>query len=151
MADHHHKQNAGHDGYEVTDAQPRPLVIFTIVMVIASIVTFLLMAIMFKMMDHYEVSQDKPSGFVRDSRWKAPTIELETNPSRLREQLNKEEQEQLTTYAWIDPTGGKVRIPLERALQITAAKGLPYRESLSADQEGSAALTESGGQKAVSY
>ena len=42
-------------------------------------------------------------------------------------ETRKRELEKLTTYGWVDKTGGVVRIPVERALELTAASGLPSR------------------------
>lgn len=150
MADHH-KHNHSHAGYEKTDAKPFPLILFTVGLTILSIICFLSMAIMFKIMENYENTTDVPSGYVRDARWTVPDIQLEVHPSRLIEELHRLEKEQLTTYAWIDSAAGKVRIPVDRAIQLMAAKGFPYRDDLDALQEGSAALTESGGKKSFTY
>lgn len=150
MADHSHTPN-GRDGFEATDAKPMPLIIFTVGLTVLCVISFLLMALMFKLMANHEQAADKPSGYVRDSRWQAPSIQLEVHPSRLREELQKLEHEQLTTYAWIDEAAGKARIPVERAIQILARKGLPHRTDLNPVQEGSPALTESGGQQEFKY
>ncbi len=150
MADHH-KHNSSHEGYEKTDAKPVPLILFTVGLAILCIISFLSMAIMFKVMENYENAKDVPSGYVRDSRWTAPGVQLEVHPSRLIEELHRLEKEQLTTYAWIDPVAGKVRIPVERAIQLMAGKGFPHREGLDAAVEGSASLTESGGKKSFAY
>lgn len=36
---------------------------------------------------------------------------------------------QLTNYGWIDPSNGVVRIPIDRAMEILAQRGLPVRSS----------------------
>jgi hypothetical protein len=37
------------------------------------------------------------------------------------------EDEQLHGYAWVDKGSGAVRIPIERAIEIVAERGLPAR------------------------
>jgi hypothetical protein len=37
------------------------------------------------------------------------------------------EQEQLSTYGWVDKNNGLVRIPVDRAMDIVLQKGLPAR------------------------
>lgn len=150
MAEPHAKHGAS-EGFEQTDAKPKPLLIFTAVLTVICLVSFLLMALMFQWMRGLEEAADVPTGYVRDDRWKAPDVQLEVHPSRLREQLEKKEREELTTYAWIDQSAGKVRIPVERAIELLAAKGLPHRTDLDPAQEGSPSLTESGGTQKFQY
>ncbi len=147
----HSTPGSSHEGYEKTDAHAKPLLWFALGLVILSAASFWLMAVMYKAMDNHTNKTDKPSVNIRDSRWRAPDIQLEVHPSKLREELTKAETEHLTTYGWVDAAAKKVRIPIERAIQITAQKGLPFRKSVFSEREGSAALTESGGQEAVSY
>ena len=47
------------------------------------------------------------------------------------QQLRTKEQQFLNTYQWVDRSAGVARIPLDRALEIIAANGLP--ESIGAD------------------
>lgn len=42
--------------------------------------------------------------------------------------LEAEEQIRLGQYAWLDREGGVVRIPIERAMDLVAERGLPVRE-----------------------
>ena len=47
--------------------------------------------------------------------------------------LNEKEQEELSKYGWIDQSAGKVRIPIERAMElviIEAHKKSPYRSRI---------------------
>jgi hypothetical protein len=46
---------------------------------------------------------------------------LQVNPDRDIERLRAAEQEHLTTYGWVDSNAGIVRIPIERAIQMTLA------------------------------
>jgi len=41
--------------------------------------------------------------------------------------IRREEQEQLTSYGWVDRQNGVARIPVQRAMEILTAKGLPTR------------------------
>ena len=38
-----------------------------------------------------------------------------------------QEEEWLNSYGWVDEAAGIARIPIERAIEITAQQGLPYR------------------------
>jgi hypothetical protein len=37
------------------------------------------------------------------------------------------EQQKLNSYAWVDRSGGVIRIPIDRAMDLTAQRGLPAR------------------------
>ena len=49
----------------------------------------------------------------------APWVDLQAYKS--------EEEKNLSTYAWIDAKGGIVRIPIDRAMDLVAQRGLPVR------------------------
>ena len=50
------------------------------------------------------------------------------------------EAEQVDSYGWIDAQQGLVRIPIDRAIDLVAAQGLPSRQSPRAGAVDSAAL-----------
>jgi hypothetical protein len=52
-----------------------------------------------------------------------PAPQLQRTPLSDLENLKRKQQAQLTGYAWVDKDQGIVRIPIERAMQIVAARG----------------------------
>ena len=50
---------------------------------------------------------------------------LQVNPDRDIERLRAAEKAHLASYAWVDPTAGVVRIPIDRAMQMVAAGHVP--------------------------
>jgi hypothetical protein len=48
---------------------------------------------------------------------------------REREELHAEEERNLGSYGWISREGRVVRIPIERAIELLAQRGLPARET----------------------
>ena len=52
-----------------------------------------------------------------------PAPQLQRTPLSDLENLQQKQQAQLHGYAWVDKDQGIVRIPIERAMQIVAAKG----------------------------
>jgi hypothetical protein len=50
---------------------------------------------------------------------------LEPYPLAPGQQLRAEEDGILTTYAWVDKKAGVVRIPIDRAMEVLAERGLP--------------------------
>jgi hypothetical protein len=52
------------------------------------------------------------------------------------------EQEILKSYGWVDKQNGVVRIPIERAMQMTLERGLPARAAKPAERTGTMAPGE---------
>jgi len=50
---------------------------------------------------------------------------LLAHPAEEMRKLRAHEDAVLTTYSWVDPDRGIVRIPIERAIDLVAARGLP--------------------------
>ena len=58
-----------------------------------------------------------------------PEPRLQGQPARDLAVMRAEEDEVLTTYGWVDPQAGVVRIPIERAMDRVLERGLPAREA----------------------
>lgn len=54
-----------------------------------------------------------------------PEPRLQPNPVRDLRQMRADEDRLMSQYAWIDPDKGVVRIPVERAMELIAQRGLP--------------------------
>ena len=50
--------------------------------------------------------------------------------------LTEEEKAVLESYAWVDRSAGLARIPIDRAMEIAASKGLPKWPKQGGTQEG---------------
>jgi hypothetical protein len=48
------------------------------------------------------------------------------------------EEQTLSTYGWVDEKAGTVRIPIERAIELTAQRGLPVRPAGAAGESSQA-------------
>jgi len=68
---------------------------------------------------------------------------LEVRPVQELRAFREAEDERLSTYGWVDQSKGVVHIPIERAIDIVAQRGLPARKESPA-VTGAAAPTESG-------
>ena len=56
-----------------------------------------------------------------------PLPRLQTYPFDDVKGLRHEEAKLLEHYAWVDKNAGTVRIPVSRAIELLAEKGLPHR------------------------
>lgn len=114
-------------GYERTDASVRPVLIFTLGLSLA--VTFVVL-LMIALYDHLESAESASDGIghplALPSEPPAPRLQTATaddlNAHRAREDAL------LAQYGWVDRERGIVRLPIERAMELTAERGLPARK-----------------------
>jgi len=61
-----------------------------------------------------------------------PEPRLEADPLALRRVLKTREDAQLSSYGWIDRGAGVVRIPIDKAMAMVAANGVPGGQAIPA-------------------
>ncbi len=78
-----------------------------------------------------------------------PEPRVEEHPWEQIQDLRKHEDHVLSTYAIIDKAQGTVRIPVDRAIDMLAQKGLPTHDYLgnASGKKSAAAEVQKGGQK----
>jgi len=113
--------------HETTDADARAITRFGIGLALAVIVSQLLLWWFF---DHLSVRELKlsppvPALIKAQAPKEPPEPRLQGNPQLDMRKLREAEDAVLNHYAWVDPDRGIVRIPVERAMEIVAQKGLP--------------------------
>ncbi len=69
-----------------------------------------------------------------------PTPNLQVNPRQDLVALNAQADKELTSYAWLDRTAGVVRLPIARAMDLVAQRGLPAQETNSPPRTGKSNL-----------
>ncbi len=136
-----------HGDYERKDISVAGILYFLVGLALACLFAFLLVRGLFWYLDRrFETDQPPMSPLVAnaptDTRrippeyngnyekylkqgFPAPQLEVnertELNDERLREENT------LSTYDWVDQKGGTVRIPIDRAMELLAQRGLPVR------------------------
>jgi len=79
----------------------------------------------------YLFSKQRTEGLVpppvSEGRPVPPPPRLQVTPVKDLAELRDRETSILNTYGWVDKQAGVVRIPIERAIEVVAAKGLPSR------------------------
>jgi len=99
-------------GYETKDARAIPLLTFGVGLIVALVVVELLML-----------------GFYRlfmSERPKPIQERAETNIYEQLRDLRRTEDAALSSYGWVDRQTGVVRIPIDRAIDLVAEKGIPF-------------------------
>jgi hypothetical protein len=115
-------------GYELSDLRPGYIAFFAIglsvVLGIAVVIASLI--VHFKTVQH--ARQDTPIPRLAREREAMPEPRLQVDaPNELR-QLRAAEESALNSYGWVDKDTGIVKIPVDRAMEILAKKGLPARK-----------------------
>jgi hypothetical protein len=116
------------DAYERSDLNARWVLFFGIGVLCATILAALITAAII----YYKAARN----LKREVALPSPASEREINvqprldvdaPRQLRE-MRAAEDARLSGYGWIDQEAGIVRIPIDRAMDILASKGLPARK-----------------------
>ena len=145
----------GHGDYERRDIGVAGVLYFLLGLLVAGgIVHFVVQGVFHYLDNRYETSQPPFSPLVKNvpsdtrrippqyngdyqkylqDQFPAPQLEInertELNDIRLRE------ENILSTYGWVDQNAGTVHIPIDRAIDLLAQRGLPVRQQ----QQGNAA------------
>lgn len=135
MADHHgpadghvHAASAA-AGHEVTDAPASPLAKVGIAIAVLMLVSFVGVLLLFRVLVHVQPLYDKepPPHPLREVRVSSTEPRLQPDPPRQKGELRQIEDHLLGTYDWVDPDLGVVRIPIDRAMDVLARRGLPEK------------------------
>jgi hypothetical protein len=115
-------------GYEKRDASIPGLIQFAFWMAVVLVVTMVGMHFAF---EHFK--KESPLGptmspMVQEgARMIPPPPLLQVHPHQELQDYCEAQQQEVTTYGWIDQPSGVVRIPVDRAMDLLLAKGLPTR------------------------
>ena len=123
----------GVERYEQTDARVRSVVFFGIWLSLLIAVSLGVTFWIVKAFSRSDNAREAPSPL---AEFRAPPSgpELEPRPGASLASVHAREEELLTTYGWIDPENGIVRVPIDRALEIVLERGLPARPAAQAEE-----------------
>ena len=141
-----------HNDFEHEDLSPGGVMYFMVGLLVVVIAIYVIVDGMYHFLDRYEREHqvnlspmDAPNPDTRiittEDPLSFPQPRLETNErTQLTEYIQKQDQK-LLTYDWIDKDTGTVRIPIDRAMDLIAQRGLPTRP------EGSSSVAAAPGKK----
>jgi hypothetical protein len=126
MIDEHDATRLGH---ETTDAEIGPLIKFAVFLAVTTTVCALIVVGLYKYLDRRETAEKAGRyPLAADvARTLPPPPRLQTYPFYDLKDLRGDENRVLEQYGWVNKNAGIVRIPIERAIDVLAQKGLPYR------------------------
>ncbi len=129
MSEHQHLEN----DYTDSDIRLRPLVIFLFAALIVTAVTVIGVKVLF---NHYSNQSEQIIADVeRQIVMARPTNAVVEGLAEAAESLrilHAEEDARLNHYKWIGEGSDQVQIPVARAMEILAQKGLPVRQPVAA-------------------
>ncbi|MBS0208350.1 MAG: hypothetical protein JSS27_05290 [Planctomycetes bacterium] len=118
-----------HGGHEKRDVQVRAVAQFglgVMLLILGSL------AVIHRLVNHYNAEADQAAGptspLAADQT--PPEPRLETTVGGAFDQYRARTEQVLTTYAWIDREQRVVRIPVARAIELLAKRGLPEPKQL---------------------
>jgi hypothetical protein len=138
MAAHTHKAGGQGGGTERTDIKLRPILVFTVGLIVMMIAVYLVVMAMFRLFSAQAARQDAASGAQVAQQLPAgqehlpPEPRIQVNPAADLKVLRQQEDSLLTSYGWVDQKAGIVRIPVAEAMRLVIAQGLPVRQPESA-------------------
>jgi len=144
----HESPNApGHGDYERRDISARGILYFLAGLAAAAILIHLLLAGLYNYLDKREKARQPSvnplvSNVPADTRkvprkypdTAFPDPRLETDERTQLNDIRLAAEQKLNSYDWVDQKAGSVRIPIERAMDLLAQRGLPERSQEAAGQ-----------------
>jgi hypothetical protein len=113
-------------GHEIRDARPFAIVVVGFGMLALLVVVGIVGAIIvYKFMEKTNQEAPPPPQFQVKQTQLPPQPRIEVQGAKDQNEFRSAEQKQLDSYGWIDRERKVVRIPISRAMEVLAAKGLP--------------------------
>ena len=125
--------------FEREDLAPTPIFIFLITLTAICVLVYFVLRGMYSYLDSYESRHQPPQSplapqtradtraVTPDDITKFPQPRLETKETMEIDDFRLQEEKTLNSYGWVDQQAGVVHIPIDRAMQLLAQRGLPTR------------------------
>ena len=111
-------------GHEHKDIDPIAIGLVVLVLVLAGGFLMLGVGVFVGILQRQSAPVDKTTS-LQAGRSDFPRPQLQVSPTEDLRQLNQRAEQRLKTYGWIDREHGIVRIPIDRAMEVLAERGLP--------------------------
>lgn len=124
--------------FEREDLPAKSVLLFLVGLAVVCVLAVLVLKGMYSYLDGYERRHEPVQNplvqTTADTRsvspgdvTKFPQPRLETNEPREIDDFRVQEERTLHSYGWLDQQAGVVRIPIARAMELVAQRGLPTR------------------------
>ena len=115
--------------HESSDVNLRAAAVFGAVLLAAAVIVPLLLSKQLKRLGEQARAQDPPPRPVAAEPPPPASPPLQTSPAEDLRRLREAEAAELGRYGWIDRASGRVRLPVDRAVELVLERGLPAREA----------------------
>lgn len=131
------KHGQAEEGYEQQDLSARSVYAFLASLFVGGVIVYFIVWGLYHFMDaRARRRQPRPGPLVQqvetdtrivspDEIKKFPQPRLERNERTEIREFRLNEEQTLNSYGWVDEKAGVVRIPIERAMELVAQRGLP--------------------------
>jgi hypothetical protein len=129
MSEHHSYDAENPDvRFEEKDIHASAILKFAVYLLFATIAVLFLMQRLYVGFARYEAKQQPPPPIMQTAPDRQPPLpRLQRLPTQDLEELRRRENAVLSSYGWVDPPSGIVRIPIEEAMRLVNERGLPAR------------------------
>ena len=156
MTDQHKNEHNG--GFEQQDLGSKPIYGFLISLVVIGVAVYYTVWGVYWILDKYSLKYQPPvspmAKVVTDTRSvdtasvqaTFPEPRLEVNERTELNDYRLKEEQTLNSYGWVDQSDGVARIPIAKAMELIAQRGLPVKPSAGASSAASASNSSAGKQ-----
>jgi hypothetical protein len=114
-------------GHETTDVNVWAVGKFAIGLVVVCVVSI---GLLFGLLKFFQSREETSVANTVEPTKLFPEPQLQKTPILDLKAIRAEEDKLLNGYAWVDAPKGVVRIPLDRAIEVLAKRGLPSRNEV---------------------
>lgn len=111
--------------WEQRDVSIRAVVALGASIVAVTVLSFVMLWALLGWYENKAQQSDPVASPVADLKQIPPTPHLQATPNRNYQEFRREQERLLTTYGWADKQEGRVRIPIDRAMEKALEEGLP--------------------------
>lgn len=123
--------------YERRDLSPHSVLLFLVGLAVVSVLIYFMLWGFYGYLNAFRQKPQRPAapleavhGNENPERaiQRFPEPRLQPNPAADLNKFRTQEEQTLNSYGWVDPQTGVAHIPIEQAIDIIAARGLPVRQ-----------------------
>ena len=114
-------------GYELSDLKPKNIALFAAALAVTIALVLLVSHWLFEFAAVQQAEKQQPVSPLASMREPTPEPRLQVHAPKELQEMRRAEDALLKNYGWIDQKTGIVRIPVDRAIELLAKRGLPAR------------------------
>ena len=119
----------GSPKHEATDARLKAVVLLLALTAGLAVVGLVSMWLLFDYTIDRQAREDRPPSPLADTRVPFSGPRLQVSPVQDLKDMQAAEKQVLESYDWVDRDAGRVRIPIEKAMDLVLERGFPVKSS----------------------